>query len=68
MKREVFPLRRLSSYIRPYSLYILIALLIKLSGAVAELMIPYFMEILLDETVPTGDRSGILYYGGLMLL
>lgn len=59
---------RLSSYIRPYSLYILIALLIKLSGAVAELMIPYFMEILLDETVPTGDRSGILYYGGLMLL
>ena len=61
-------MRRLGSYIRPYSLYIFIALLIKLSGAVAELMIPYFMEILLDETVPAGDRSGILRYGGLMLL
>ena len=61
-------MRRLGSYIRPYSLYIFIALLIKLSGAVAELMIPYFMEILLDETVPAGDWSGILRYGGLMLL
>ena len=61
-------MHRLGSYIRPYSLYIFIALLIKLSGAVAELMIPYFMEILLDETVPAGDRSGILRYGSLMLL
>jgi len=61
-------LRRLASYIRPYTLYICVALLIKLSGAVAELLIPYLMEILLDETVPAGDVSGIIRYGGLMLL
>ena len=52
-------MRRLSSYIRPYTLFICVALLIKLLGAVAELLIPYLMEILLDQTVPAGDIPGI---------
>ena len=42
--------------------------LIKLGGAILELLIPYFMEIILDRIVPTGDRMAIFFFGGLMLL
>ena len=61
-------MRRLGNYIRPYCLFICTTLLIKLLGAAAELMIPYLMEILLDDTVPAGDVRGIIRYGLLMLL
>ena len=59
---------RLKHYIRPYVLFIALTLLAKFLGAAAELLIPYFMEILLDETVPARDVSGIFQYGLLMLL
>ena len=59
---------RLKHYIRPYVLFIAATLVIKFLGAAAELLIPYFMEILLDETVPARDISGIFRYGLLMLL
>lgn len=59
---------RIRQYIRPYWGYIILAMLIKLTAAVMELMIPYFMEIILDHKVPTGDISAIVVYGGAMLL
>ena len=61
-------MKRLEMYIRPYWIYICLTLLIKLLGAAAELMIPYLMEIILDETVPAGNTGGILRYGTFMLL
>ena len=61
-------MKKLAKYIRPYGLYICLTLLIKFTGAAAELLIPYLMEILLDETVPAGDPSGIYTFGALMLL
>ncbi len=33
-----------------------------------ELLIPYFMEIILDDVVPTGELRPVFLYGGLMLL
>jgi len=60
--------KKLAQYIRPYRLYIGLTLLIKFSGAAAELLIPYLMEILLDETVPAGDVFGIYKFGALMIL
>ena len=60
--------KRLAQYIRPYRFYIGLTLLIKFSGAAAELLIPYLMEILLDETVPAGNVSGIYMFGALMIL
>lgn len=33
-----------------------------------ELLIPYFMEIILDDVVPTGELQPVFLYGGLMLL
>ncbi len=59
---------RLERYIHPYWGYICLTVFIKLLGAAMELMIPYLMEIMLDEKVPMGQLPEIYLYGGLMLL
>ena len=59
---------RLKKYILPYGLFIVFTMLIKLLGAVLELLIPSLMEIMLDEKVPAGDIPAIWLCGGLMLL
>ena len=61
-------MEKLGKYIRPYVWYIMITMGIKLLGAVLELFIPYFMEIILDDVVPTGELVPIFLYGGLMLI
>ena len=58
----------LQRYIQPYRGYIALTLLIKLWGALTELLIPYLMERMLDSKVPAGDLRGIFVCGGLMLL
>lgn len=60
-------MEKLGRYIRPYAWYIMITIGIKLLGAVMELMIPYFMEVILDDIVPAGELTPIFLYGGLML-
>ena len=59
---------RLKKYILPHGLFILFTMLIKLLGALLELLIPSLMEVMLDEKVPSGDASAIWLCGGLMLL
>lgn len=61
-------MEKLWNYIKPYIWFILLTMGIKLLGAVFELLIPYFMEIILDDVVPTGDFTHILFYGAAMLL
>ena len=61
-------MKGLSRYIRPYYGFIVLTLLIKLTGAVMELLLPYLMEIMLDEKVPAGDLTAIYLYGGGMML
>lgn len=61
-------MRSLWRYIKPYRWFILLTMGIKLLGAVFELMIPYFMEIILDDVVPDGKYKQIFFYGGLMFL
>ncbi|MCQ2420649.1 MAG: ABC transporter ATP-binding protein/permease [Clostridia bacterium] len=48
--------------------FMLFTMIIKLTGAVVELMIPRLMETILDKIVPTGNLRRIVLYGGLMLL
>ena len=59
---------QISRYLRPYWGYMILTMVIKLSGAAMELMIPWLMEIILDEKVPAGELTSIYLYGGLMLL
>ena len=59
---------RLKQYLQPYWGYMILTMVIKLLGAVTELMIPDLMETILDEKVPAGDVGSIYLYGGGMLL
>ena len=61
-------MKRLWKYIRPYTIFIIGTVLIKLLAAVMELMLPYLMEIMLDEKVPAGELRAIYLYGGGMIL
>jgi len=58
----------LKHYLRPFWGYMGLTMLIKLAGAVMELLIPYLMEIMLDVKVPAGELNGIYLCGALMLL
>ena len=55
-------------YMRPYWRMILFGVAIKLLAAMTELMVPYILEHLIDEVVPTGARRDIWIWGGLMIL
>ena len=59
---------RLKRYLQPYWFYMVLTVVIKLLGAVMELMIPDLMETILDEKVPAGELNSIFLYGGAMLL
>lgn len=61
-------MEKLLRYIKPYTGYIALTMIIKLMGTVLELFIPYFMEIILDDVVPAGEMGMIFVFGGLMLL
>ena len=61
-------MKHLMKYIGPYVGFIILTMYIKLLGAALELMIPYLMEIILDDMVPAGEKTMIFVYGGGMLL
>lgn len=61
-------MKRLFSYIKPYSWYILLTLAIKFAGTVFDLFIPSLMQIIIDEKAPLGELGPIFTLGGLMLL
>ncbi len=60
-------MKRLWKYIRPYTVFIVFTMFIKLTAALLELLIPKFMEIILDEVVPTGKVKPIVWLGLLMV-
>ena len=56
-------------YIRPYRMYILAVLLIKLLGTGTDLLMPYVLEHLLDHVIPSAaDAWPVVAWGGVMLL
>ena len=61
-------MKQLMKYIGPYVGFIILTMVIKLLGAALELMIPYLMEIIIDDMVPAGEKTMIFIYGGGMLL
>ncbi len=61
-------MEKLSKYIRPHALYILLTLAIKFVATYMELWIPSLMEIMLRRETAAAGISQIFIYGGLMLL
>ncbi|MCD8379903.1 MAG: ABC transporter ATP-binding protein/permease [Lachnospiraceae bacterium] len=55
--------RYMGKYIKP----ITFDMFLKLCATVAELLIPYVLEYLIDEIVPLGEVSRIILWGGIMI-
>ncbi|CAG9623714.1 ABC transporter ATP-binding protein [Sutcliffiella rhizosphaerae] len=59
---------RIFSYLKPYKLAVVIALLLMLTELVVELMHPLLMAKIIDEGIMTGDMNAVLKWGGVMVL
>lgn len=56
------------SYVKKYRFMVAFAMLVKLSAAIAELMLPYVLEHLVDDVAPLKNIGLIFAWGGVMLL
>ena len=55
-------------YIRPFRMYILAVMLIKLVGTGTDLLMPYVLEHLLDHVIPASSNAWpVIAWGGVML-
>lgn len=65
-------MRRLMVYLRPYRLYVGLALLLLLVAAAAQLATPYLIKIAFDDHIAIGDQDGLMIIGlqflGIMCL
>ena len=55
-------------YLKPLRSRIAVGITIKISGTVAELMIPFLLSYILDNVISTNDASKIILYGVLMAI
>ncbi len=60
-------MRRILSYIRPYLRRMGIGLLIKFTGTIMDLALPWCLAYMIDDVVPLKDRGQIYLWGGMML-
>ncbi len=55
-------------YVRPYLKRMSLGLLIKFTGTIMDLFLPYILAHIIDNVVPLGDMGLVLRWGLLMLL
>lgn len=55
-------------YMKKYRKLIVLGVALKLTGTVAELLLPYILEHLIDRVVPMGQVGQIFLWGGLMIV
>ena len=56
------------SYVNKHRKLVLLAILFKFAGSVSELSLPYILEYIIDEVVPSGKIASVLIWGSLMFL
>jgi len=61
-------MKKILSYLKPHLLFILFQFLIKFSGTIIELFLPWMLSRIIDDVAPTKDVSKVLMWGGLMFL
>ena len=55
-------------YLRPHYTMMTVGLIIKIVGTLVDLIIPYILEHIIDNVVPTGHIPKVALFGGLMVL
>lgn len=61
-------LKQLMGYIQEYKKYFILAPLLVVGEAIAELLLPYLMGKIVDEGVTNGDRQYMFLVGGAMVV
>ena len=65
---EVNSMKFIFSYLKKYMLLVIAVMTIKLLGTLAELMLPYVLEHMVDHVAPTKDAGWIGFWGVVMVL
>jgi ATP-binding cassette subfamily B protein len=55
-------------YLKPLRARITVGTLIKITGTLAELMLPFLLSYILENVISTNDVKRILFFGGVMVL
>ena len=58
----------LTFYLRPYYLRMAVGFLIKFTGTIMDLLLPWTLAHMIDVVIPANQRGGILLWGGFMLV
>lgn len=61
-------MRKIFSYLKPYTLRMLAGLTIKFTGTIMDLLLPWILSHTIDDIVPLRDVTLIFIWGGAMLL
>lgn len=61
-------MKYLLRYVKPFYRRMTVGLMIKCTGTVLELFLPYILGHIIDEVVPLQDVGKILIWGGIMIL
>ena len=58
----------LTFYLQPYYLRMAVGFLIKFTGTIMDLLLPWTLAHMIDVVIPANRRGGILLWGGFMLV
>lgn len=61
-------MKRLLVYLKPYKFRMLVGFCIKVTGTMAELVLPYILTHILENIIVKGSWKEISYYGVIMLI
>lgn len=61
-------MKQIFKYLKPYIFRMSIGLIIKFTGTIVELALPWILSYMIDEIIPLKQVQPILIWGGLMLL
>ena len=61
-------MKHILSYIRPFVGTMMIGFCIKFIGTIMDLFLPMLLSVIIDDIVPTGNRTNIYLCGGLMVV
>lgn len=56
------------SYLKPYAFKMCIGLLIKVTGTIMDLAIPYLLSYIIDEVIPTKNINTVILLGLVMII
>lgn len=61
-------MKKVLAYVKPYTFILCVQFVIKFSGTIADLLLPWLLSYIIDEVVPLRNLHRVYFFGGLMIL